>query len=113
MKTSRDPRHLHRIELVKTLYTYSFSGEVTEEIKDIVARLTSIDQTIQDIATDHPLSQINKIDLAILRLGVFELEQKENTPNVVIDEAIEIAKEYGGDNSKNFINAVLSKVAHL
>lgn len=113
MKTSQDPRHLHRIELVKTLYTYSFSGEVTDEIKEIVAKIESIDQKIQTIASDHPLSQINKIDLAILRLGVFELEQKENTPNVIIDEAIEIAKEYGADNSKNFVNAVLSKAANV
>ncbi|MEP7167393.1 MAG: transcription antitermination factor NusB [Candidatus Woesebacteria bacterium] len=111
MKTSKDPRHQQRIQLVKALFTYSFSSEGTEEIADIVAKLPAIDELIKGVAKDHPLQDINKIDLAILRLGVFELEKKELSPNIIIDEAIEIAKEYGAENSKNFVNAVLSKIA--
>lgn len=111
MKTSKDPRHQHRIQLVKQLYTYSFTGEENADLKGILEAIPKIDQLIRDVAKDHPLSEINKIDLAILRLGVFELLQKENTPGIVIDEAIEIAKEYGAENSKSFVNAVLSKIA--
>jgi N utilization substance protein B len=111
VKTTHDPRHQHRIALVKLLYAYSFTGEIDEEIKSIVEKLELIDAQIKKVATNWDISGINKVDLAILRLGVFELEKKELTANIIIDEAIEIAKEYGADASKNFVNAVLSKVA--
>lgn len=111
MKTSHDPRHLHRISQVKMLYTYSFSGVVPAEIEAIVAQVTQIDDQIKAFATEWSIADMNKIDLAILRLGVFELLQKENKPAIIIDEAIEIAKEFGADNSSKFVNAVLSKIA--
>lgn len=111
MKTTHDPRHQHRIALVKLLYAYSFTGEVEDDIQPIIEKLEAIDSEIKKVATNWDISGINKVDLAILRLGVFELEKKELTANIIIDEAIEIAKEYGADASKSFVNAVLSKVA--
>jgi len=51
---------------------------------------------------------MNKIDLAMLRVGVFELMEGEVKPAIIIDEAVEIAKEYGSDNSSKFIHAVLN-----
>ena len=111
MKTAKDPRHQNRIQLVKELYAYSFTAEVTDGITPIVEKLSEIDSKIGAVATNWDIAGINKVDLAILRLGVFELEKKELTANIIIDEAIEIAKEYGADASKNFVNAVLSKIA--
>ncbi len=111
MKTSHDPRHLHRISQVKLLYTYSFAGVVTSEIEAVVAKIPELDEKIKLVATEWSIADMNKIDLAILRLGVFELLQKENKPAIIIDEAIEIAKEFGADHSSKFVNAVLSKIA--
>lgn len=52
-----------------------------------------------------------KVDLAIMRLAVYELKYREDIPaNVSINEAVELAKKYGGDQSKNFINGVLGKI---
>lgn len=112
MKSSSDPRHTARIHIVKSLYAYSFDPtQITEDIKPIVARIAEIDARIGAHTTIFDTNRINKVDLAILRLGVFELEQKGMTHNIVIDEAIEIAKEYGADASSSFVNAVLSAVA--
>lgn len=112
MKTASDPRHQARIDQVKKLFAYSFnSQDLDDEIQPIVEKLDDIDTRIAQTASEWKLSDMNKIDLAILRLGVFELLEGKLTPNIIIDEAIEIAKEYGADNSKSFVNAVLSKIA--
>lgn len=74
--------------------------------------LPEIDDSIRAVATDHPLESINKIDLAILRLGVFELREASVKPAIIIDEAVEIAKEYGADNSSKFIHGVLNTIAN-
>lgn len=111
MKTASDPRHRHRIALVQALYGYSFTGAVTDTIAPIVARIGDIDEKIASVATARNITDTNKIDLAILRLGVFELMEAKVAPNITIDEAIEIAKEYGSDNSSKFVNAVLSALA--
>ena len=58
-----------------------------------------------------PISKIAKIDVAILRLAVYELIFEKNTPpKVIIDEAIELAKEYGSDSSPSFVNGVLGSI---
>lgn len=110
MKTARDPRHVQRIARVKFLFTYSFHPIVDEDIQDIINRLEEIDEKIHAVATERPLDQINKIDLAILRLGVFELITGQK-PAVIIDEMVEIAKVYGSDESPDFTHAVLNKVS--
>ncbi len=111
MKTSQDPRHQNRIALVKQLYTYDFQKTPEKEIEDIITKLEEIDTLIASVATDHPLSEINKVDLAILRLGVFELMEGKVKPEIIFDEAIETAKEFGAEHSPKFINAVLSTIA--
>ncbi|TSC66051.1 MAG: N utilization substance protein B [Microgenomates group bacterium Gr01-1014_80] len=121
MKTAQDPRHQHRINLMGTLFSWDFkktkkptpikSGP--KEIQEIISNLDRIDQTITKSATAWPLNQINRIDLAILRLSVFELLLEKEPPKVVIDEAVELAKEYGGESSPGFVNGVLGKVIEL
>ena len=72
---------------------------------------SDIEKSIESASPDFPVDKINKIDLAILRLATYELLIDKNEPqNVVIDEAIELAKEFGGDTSPGFINGVLGHI---
>jgi len=112
MKTSQDPRHKKRREIVKTLFAESFTTQPVknQEIKGIIKNLKKIDKLIEKSAPAWPLDKLNRIDLAILRLAVYELEKKENPPKVIIDEAVELAKEFGSENSGSFVNGVLGTI---
>ena len=113
MKTASDPRHKKREALIKKLYELSFNQNKTipSSLKLIVENLATIDKIIADCAPEWPIEKLNKIDLAVLRLAVFELMlEKKNPPKVIIDEASELGKEYGSQNSAKFINGVLGSV---
>lgn len=71
-----------------------------------------IDDAITNCAPEWPINKISKIDLSILRIAVCEILIDNETPvKVVIDEAVEMAKEYGNENSQKFVNGVLGAVA--
>lgn len=76
----------------------------------LLLNLDALDQTIATVATERPLSEINKVDLAILRLIVFEWKEKQTPPKVLINEAVELAKQFGTDSSPKFVNGVLGKL---
>jgi len=109
LKTPTDPRHQQRIKLIKDLYQYSFQKKYSHpKSKKIINALPKIDALIEKAAPEWPVNKLNKIDLAILRLAVFELKiDKKAPPKVTIDEAVELAKEFGAQNSPKFINGVL------
>ena len=111
-KPVADPRHEKRIELLKLLFAFSFrpKQEPVEQLKKIVVHLPEIDQTISALAPERPLTEISKIDLAILRLIVFEWTDTKTPKKVLINEAIELAKEFGADASPKFINGALSQL---
>lgn len=97
------------------MFAYSFNNEskdeLNQETKEIIDSRLKIDALIAKAAPAWPIEKINRMDLAILRLAVFELtRQKEIPPKVVVDEAVEIAKEFGSDASAGFVNAVLGKL---
>lgn len=70
-----------------------------------------IDKIIKECAPEWPLDQISRADLSILRIAIFELLHRQSTPTkVAIDEAVELAKEFGGMNSSKFVNGVLGTV---
>ena len=130
-------RHLGRIVALQSLYEYEFrvqSGDTTVAIDEIVGRNLAryeemiddkqfitdlvdgvlehqeeLDAKIQPIAPDWPIDQIARIDRTILRMGLFELLYlQEIVPaKVVINEAVELAKAFGSDNSSKFVNGVL------
>lgn len=81
-------------------------------INGTVSHLTEIDDLIKKhLSGKWDFDRINKVSLAILRISVFSLlYQKETSPSIVIDEAIDIAKEYGADDAYKFINAVLDNI---
>lgn len=114
MKTPYDPRHIRRQKAVKNLFRWSFQSKQTMEnklAKEVLAQRKKIDKIIADAAPDWPIEQINRIDLAILRLAIYELAvTKKEPPKVIIDEAVELAKRYGSEKSSSFINGVLGTV---
>ena len=81
--------------------------------KGILKNLSKIDKLIRISAPERPIEQISIIDRNILRIGLFELlyaKKEEVPPKVAINEAIELAKNFGGENSSKFINGVLGTV---
>jgi transcription antitermination protein NusB len=112
MKTSDDPRHIRRQQLVQDLFKIEFhKQEITDTAKLILEQREFIDEQIKKAAPEFPLDKINRTDLAILRLAVYELLiEKKEPPNVIIDEAIELAKEFSGDTSPSFVNGALGNI---
>ncbi len=115
MKNPLDPRHKKRQKLVEDLFKLEFHKQrVLPETKTIISQQKLIDKTIEKSAPEFPIEKINRTDLAILRLAVYELLiEKKQPPKVIIDEAVELAKEYGGDTSPAFINGVLGNIVKL
>lgn len=112
MKTPLDPRHKKRQKIIEELFKIEFHNQkVSKDAEPILPYLGSIDDKIVNAAPDFPINKINRVDLAILRLAVYELLiDKKQPPKVVIDEAIELAKEYGGETSPSFVNGALGKI---
>lgn len=112
MKSPQDPRHQKRRHLIEELFSMEFHDQkVSEEAQKILEKKEELDKAITKAAPEFPVEKINKVDLAILRLAMYELLfSKETPPKVVIDEAVELAKEYGGETSPSFINGALGHV---
>lgn len=80
-------------------------------VKGITDNLETIDKIIAAAAPEWPIEQIAKVDLEVLRIAIFELHIAANVPpKVAIDEAVELGKQFGGENSSKFINGVLGTV---
>jgi len=112
-----DVRHTKRIQVVEDLFAYSFVHPAfvpphkSSMFDQIIPRLPEIDLKISEFAPKFPIDRLSKIDLAILRLAIYELRLNPVEPaKVVINEAVELAKELGGEKSYTFINGVLGKL---
>jgi len=129
-------RHLARTIAMQTLFAWDFNGKknddvdalvdenfanfapqfddggfVRETIKNILEHSEEIDNYIRRYATEWPLEQITLVDRNVLRIGIYELLYSANIPpRVAINEAIEIAKTFGGESSGKFINGVLGAI---
>ena len=112
MKTATDPRHIKRREAVKALFAETFTKQpnLPGLAKEILKNRKKLDTKIEKAAPQWPADKLNKIDLAILRLAVYELEEGATPPKVIIDEAVELAKEFGGESSSSFVNGVLGTI---
>lgn len=142
MKKSNDPRHNARRIALQTLFKWSYNPEndvlltleevlrelegtegfnpnfnrqlAQELLKGTTSKIQEIDKIITKTAPQWPLDQIARVDLNILRLAIFEVIFYNLTPpKVAIDEAVELAKEFGGENSPKFINGVLGTVMEM
>lgn len=116
MKKKADPRHKLRIKTVKKLFEQNFRNNFDfnkdSETEKIFKHQKEIDGLIEKFAPSWPIEQISPMDLAILRLSIWELafKEKKEPYKVVVDEAVEIAKEYGTETSGSFINGVLGAI---
>ena len=114
-----DPRHQRRAELLKKLFACTFiqanlerslKEETEPEFLQLLHELEVLDTEIRQVAPERPLTEINKIDLAILRLIVFESKHTKTPKKVLLDEAVELAKEFGSEGSSKFINGALARL---
>ncbi len=117
MKTARDPRHVRRMHTLQGLFQYSFTQDSGRYgfSEDVIPNLEQIDSIIRQAAPEWPLDKLNRVDLSILRLSIHELKQDTTPRKVIIDEAIELAKEFGSESSARFINGALGaalKIIH-
>ena len=131
-------RHLSRSIAMQSLYEWDFSGKKPEKLEKIVEKnikelgsgietpdfiwqivngvishIAGIDKIIEKAAPEWPIDQINVVDRNVLRIGLYELlyaKKEEVPPKVAINEAIELAKTFGGESSGKFINGVLGTV---
>jgi N utilization substance protein B len=136
MKHKKDPRHQARIVALQKLFSSHFTspqkGIDSSDIKDIAKAteienydanlatklingvekdIEEINKIIEDYAPQWPIDQIQKVDLEILRIAIWEgFLTKLTPPKVSIDEAIEIAKEFSGPKSSKFVNGVLGAI---
>ena len=136
-------RHLGRILVLQTLYEYEFRSQsedpkanleeiinrnmsryedaigdkkfVEDLLYGVVEHQVELDDKLQPMAPEWPISQIARVDRNVLRLGLFELLYMKETvpPKVAINEAVELAKAFGSDNSSKFINGVLGTAYKL
>ncbi len=131
-------RHLSRSIAMQSLYEWDFGGKKSDKLEKIVERnlqefgpgledkefvweiingvvkhLKNIDSIIIKAAPEWPLEQITIVDRNVLRIGIYELlyaNKEEVPPKVAINEAIELAKSFGGESSGKFINGVLGTI---
>ena len=86
-------------------------NEITGKVLNIVDKIPEIDEMINSVSKSWPTSRLGKSELTIMRLAVYEIKFDEDIPtNVAINEAVELAKKYGEDKSKNFVNGVLASI---
>lgn len=129
-------RHLSRTLAMQTLYEWDFNGaqekKLDQQLKHNIAEFApnfddqnfaqtlvegvlknqkEIDALISKYATEWPIEQITIVDRNILRIGIYELKFTDDIPSkVAINEAIEVAKTYGGESSGKFVNGVLGAI---
>jgi N utilization substance protein B len=85
---------------------------ISGKCANIVAHLEEIDKMINEAAEGWKTSRMGKVDLTLIRLAVYEMKYEEDIPvGVAINEAVELAKKYGTDESPSFVNGVLGKIA--
>jgi len=94
---------------MESLFAYEFQNVDTDPfVQPIIDNIAHIDKKITEIAPEWPIEKIAKIDLAILRLAVYEITfEKEAPDKVIIDEAVELSKSFGSEGSAKFINGAL------
>jgi len=112
-----DSRHKLRLKIVQELFSYSFKNkkdsknDFTDKTNHVIDNLSIINDLIKKFAPKFPIDKISRVDLAIMQLGVYEMTIEDKEPiKVIINEAVELAKELGSDRSYSFINAVLGKI---
>ena len=83
-----------------------------KKCEDVMNRLSDIDALINEASHGWKTSRMGKVDLTLIRLAVYEMKYEDEIPvGVAINEAVELAKKYGTDESSSFVNGILAKIA--
>lgn len=113
-----DSRHLHREDVFQQLFAWTFNAaqqvtageKANPTIREIIAMLPELDADIAIAAPERPVSEINKVDLTILRVILWEARTKKTPKKVLVDEGIELAKSFGSEQTPKFVNAALARL---
>lgn len=117
-------REFHDVEELPEQMEYYLDNMDATKNKDIAyirdkyekasQHISEIDAILEEVSEGWKVKRMAKVDLSIMRLAVYEMKYDEEIPvRVAINEAVEIAKKYGQDNSPSFVNGILAKVAEL
>lgn len=86
-------------------------AEIEEKYEDIVAGIAKLDERINEVAEGWNTTRMGKVELTILRLACYEMDHDEKVPTgVAINEAVELAKKFGGADAPSFVNGILAKM---
>lgn len=114
MKKKTDPRHIEREMALQEIFAYSFLEKQKIHSKlaeNAIKKIARLDPMVSKHAPLWPLPSISPLDLAILRLAIYELKYEKKTPyKVIIDEAVELSKEFGSESTPSFVNGVLGAI---
>ena len=109
---SEMPEQLAVYEETEEAWDVADGEYISKKCTDIVAHLAEIDTAINEVAEGWKTSRMGKVDLTLIGLAVVEMKYEEDVPvGVAINEAVELAKKYGTDDSPAFVNGVLGKLA--
>lgn len=87
-------------------------SKITDRFYSILDKIPEIDEMLDDVSKGWRLNRMGKVDLTILRMAVYEMKYDDEIPvGVAINEAVELAKKYGEDHSRSFVNGILAKLA--
>lgn len=100
------------VQYDKPVLSKTKSIEANEKCRDILDNINDIDEVIEKSLDNWTINRIGKVELAILRVAVYEIKYDKLESAIAINEAVEIAKTYGGDKSGAFVNGVLAKIAN-
>lgn len=99
------------LEIKSGEYDVDLTNSLISEVSNNISEIETI---ITECAPDWPLDKIARVDLAILKMSIAEILYSKSTPEkVVIDEAVELAKEFGNDTSSKFVNGVLGTIIEI
>ncbi|MBR3166552.1 MAG: transcription antitermination factor NusB [Lachnospiraceae bacterium] len=87
-------------------------NEISEKVKAVIPHIRELDEAIDSVSEGWKVKRMGKVELSILRLAAYEMKYDDQVPvRVAINEAVELTKTYGGDESFAFVNAILGKLA--
>ena len=122
LEIQKQDNYLNQEDLQEAVDLYIENNEITDKnakeyIVDAIFGIENnkekiVSQIEKHLKADWKLDRISKIDLAILKLAIYEIQYKDLPFKVVINEAVELAKRYGEDSSKNFVNGVLASIVN-
>lgn len=122
LEIQKQDSSLNKEDLQEAVDLYIENNEITDKsakeyIQDAILGIEKnkekiVNQIEKNLKKDWKIDRISKIDLAILKLAIYEIQYKELPFKVVINEAVELAKKYGEDSSKNFVNGVLASIVN-